>query len=73
MPKLFKVKVTPESCSETWAEGVMMYHNPNAEIPVDRNLFPSIGHCYFGDGKLVSYLPDFHPFGSITHMQVNEE
>jgi hypothetical protein len=68
MPKMFEIKITPDTCKETWAEGLIMYHNPNAKIPVDSALFPSIAHCYFEDGQLISYLPDFHPFGSLTVM-----
>ena len=70
-PKRFIIEVTPETCSETWSEGLVMHHNPNAKVPVDRELFPSIAHCYYENDQLVSFLPDFHPFSSFTFMGKN--
>jgi len=65
VPKMFRY-VVDESCSETWAEGVSMFHNPNALHPVPRELFPTIAHHEFKDGQIVSLLPEFHPYGSFT-------
>ena len=55
-----------ESCSETWAQGISMFHNPNAKHPVPKKLFPSAAHHIFSDGRIVSYLPEFHPYWSMT-------
>ncbi|HCE4658649.1 TPA: hypothetical protein NGT07_004551 [Vibrio parahaemolyticus] len=65
LPKTFMYQVTTES-TETWAEGLSMFHNPNAKFPVPEELFPSIAHHHFDDGQIVSLLPDFHPYSSTT-------
>ncbi len=65
LPKTFAYQVTTES-NETWAEGLSMFHNPNAKHPVPEELFPSIAHHYFDNGQIVSHLPEFHPYTSMT-------
>lgn len=65
LPKMFSYQVTTES-NETWAEGLSMFHNPNAKYPVPEELFPSIAHHYFENGQIISKLPDFHPYASMT-------
>ena len=65
IPKLFRY-VVDERSEETWAEGLSMFHNPRAINPVPRELFPSIAHHEFIDGQIVSQLPDFYPYASIT-------
>lgn len=65
-PKMFKY-IVDEKSKETWGEGFSMYHNPNALCPVPEDLFPSIGHHHFRDGFIVSTLPEFYPYGSLTH------
>lgn len=64
-PKVFSYRVTSE-CNEGWAEGLSMFHNPNALHPVNPELFPSVAHHFFEDGQIVSNLPEFHPYSSTT-------
>ena len=52
--------------TETWAEGLEMFHNPNAKYPVNARLFPNIAHHRFKNGLIESHLPEFHPFSSYT-------
>jgi len=66
-------QVEADSYSETWGEGLSMYHNPNAKYPVDPETFPSIAHHFFEDGKIISNLPDIHPYASITLNLVGEK
>lgn len=66
MPRSFVNQVEPGLCSETWAEGVSMYHNPNAKHPVPPDAFPSIAHHWFEDGEIKSVVPKFHPYNSMT-------
>lgn len=66
VPKMFKY-IVDEKSEESWADGFSMFHNPNAIFPVPEELFPSIAHHHFKDGQVVSYLPDFYPFASVTH------
>lgn len=65
-PAYFMYEVD-ESCDETWAEGLVMYHNPSAKHPVPVELFPDIAHHFFSDGRIVSNFPDFHPHASLTY------
>lgn len=65
LPRPFKY-IVDENSNETWAEGVSMFHNPNALRPVPRELFPSIAHHTFKDGRIHSVLPEFHPYASFT-------
>ncbi len=66
LPKRFKFEVAPGIVSETWAEGMNMFHNPNARFPVNPEMFPSIAHHFFEDGDVRGVIPDFHPFSSMT-------
>ncbi len=65
LPKSFEY-IVDEKAQETWAEGLSMFHNPNALHPVPEELFPTIAHHRFRDGQIVSALPEFHPYASLT-------
>ncbi|RKY81899.1 glycosaminoglycan attachment protein [candidate division KSB1 bacterium] len=65
MPKMFEY-IVDENSNETWGEGISMFHNPNALYPVPEDLFPSIAHHHFVDGQIVSKLPEFYPYASVT-------
>lgn len=32
---------------ESWADGLVMYHNPNAKFPVDMHMYPMVSHIHF--------------------------
>ncbi len=66
LPMQFSYEVD-ESSTETWGEGLSMFHNPNALYPAPQELFPTIAHHRFVDGQIVSILPEFHPYMSFTH------
>ena len=65
LPKPFRYLVD-ETCSETWGEGLSMFHNPNAKRPVPVELFPSIAHHRFKNSQIVSCVPEFHSYESLT-------
>lgn len=74
LPLPFHFEIEPGKSTETWAEGLSMFHNPNAKHPVPRELFPSIAHHEFRDGQIYSTIPDFHPYSSMTmHIRVADE
>lgn len=62
----FKVEVTASGYNETWCEGMAVYHNPNAAIPLPESALPGTGHFTVEDGWIVSKLPSFFPVGSMT-------
>lgn len=66
-PKLFKVVVNAAGYEEDWIEGLNVYHNPNADIPLPMEMLPGAAHHFCDDlGQVTSYTPHFHPLGSIT-------
>jgi hypothetical protein len=65
VPKVFAYEVD-DQCNETWAEGLSMYHNPNALHPVPKELFPSVAHHHFCDGLIAAIIPEFFPYFSET-------
>ncbi len=71
-PKEFEIDVGSSEHSETWSEGLSIFHNPNAIHPVNPGLFTDIAHHFFENGQFVSYLPSFHPFGSVTYTKISE-
>ena len=73
LPKMFKY-VVDETSTETWAEGLSMFHNPDAVHPVPEELFPSIAHHRFrDDGQIVSDLPQVHSYASMTFNLIAKE
>lgn len=73
LPRRFAFEVLPGLISESWAEGLSMFHNPNAAHPIDPRLFPSIAHHFFKDGLARSTIPRFHPFMSRTlHLAIQK-
>lgn len=69
LPDQFIFEVNDEYY-ETWGEGVSIFHNPNAKIPLPKEIFSSAAHHRFENGQIVSTLPEFHPYGSMTHILV---
>ncbi|OAN53511.1 hypothetical protein [Sphingobium sp. TCM1] len=66
-PKLFRVLVNSTGYDESWVEGLNVFHNPNAELPLDPRLIPGAGHHFLTpDGERTSSVPHFHPYGSMT-------
>ncbi|MBR1769088.1 MAG: glycosaminoglycan attachment site [Bacteroidales bacterium] len=49
--------VIDENSCETWADGIQIFHNPKAEIPLNAGLFPHAGHHFYKDGLLYSDMP----------------
>jgi len=72
-PKPFRHVLGPQY-NETWVEGMVVLHNPNANIPLDTNLLPGANHEFLqDDGTIMSLLPDFHPYSSQTHVKLKEK
>ena len=73
MPDSFFHEVKQGAVTETWAEGLSMFHNPNAKHPIDPNMFPGIAHHWFVNGKVKSWLPEFHVHHSFTWNMITTE
>lgn len=62
--KMYEVN---ENSIETWSEGTIIYHNPNAKIPLDPNVFEdSVAQCFFQENNLINYFPEIFPYNNIT-------
>lgn len=66
LPIPFFFEVKQGVVTETWAEGLSMFHNPRAKHKVAPDMFPGIAHHVFEGGKVKSLLPEFHPYSSFT-------
>lgn len=63
---IFSGHIIDENCHETWADGVNVFHNPFARVPVDSSLFPGAAHHYYEDGLLNSDTRHDHTLSSFT-------
>ncbi len=66
LPEPFSFEVKQGEVTETWSEGLSMFHNPHAKYPVDPRLFPNVAHHFYEEGQIRSRLPEFHPYTSLT-------
>ena len=66
-PEQFYNEVHSPDYSETWCEGLSVYHNPQARIPLPLETCPCAAHHTSRAGRILSQQPPFHPVGSITH------
>jgi transposase-like protein len=67
-PNLRRYQVN-ESCDETWSEGAVIYHNPNALIPLNPEAFDEkVAQSFFDleDNLIHSEMPDVFPYNSFT-------
>ncbi|HQV12952.1 MAG TPA: hypothetical protein PKW52_16555, partial [Nitrospira sp.] len=73
VPKPFAAEVSSPGYHETWIEGMDVYHNPNALRPLIPEMLPGAAHHFIeGDGQLRSFVPDWQPLSSTTHILVSE-
>jgi hypothetical protein len=71
MPRPFVNEVHAPGYSESWVEGMVVLHNPNAAIPLDPELVPNASHEFLqSDGRIMSLVPDFHPIFSNTAISI---
>lgn len=66
-PKDFRITVREDEHIETWAEGVTLFHNPNAKIPFKKGLFKNLREVWIdSEGKFDGTSPAFHPYMSVS-------
>lgn len=66
-PLPFSKNVDDHDYEESWSDGLVMYHNPNAIIPVDPDHFSDISHMFYSEEK--GFHGIFQPYevlGSVT-------
>jgi hypothetical protein len=68
-PRQFKKVVGAPGYRETWVEGLDVYHNPKASIPLDPEMLPGAAHHrLLADGRIESVAPTWHPLVSVTRV-----
>ena len=65
LPNVF-FNVVDDNCHETWADGIQIFHNPMAKIPLNPAMFPYAGHHFYSDGLLFSDMPQNSIISSTT-------
>jgi hypothetical protein len=65
-PESFAAKVHDAGYSETWSEGVSVFHNPNAKHPLPESSILGVAHHTSREGRILASMPDFFPVGSNT-------
>ena len=72
-PQPFVHMVHDPEYSENWVEGMNVYHNPTASIPLPWQMLPGAAHHFLQeDGQISSLLPDFQPYGTETAIFVED-
>ncbi len=73
LPTVFVHDVNAADYSETWIEGMDVYHNPNAvHVLHPAMLQGAAHHRLLADGQLESHVPNWQPFGSYTSIHIQE-
>jgi hypothetical protein len=67
-PLLFAYDLAAAPVKETWGQGLMVFHNPNALAPMPLDFFPDAGQTYIKNGQMLTDLPGFHPYVSQTSL-----
>ncbi|WP_426410219.1 hypothetical protein [Bradyrhizobium ganzhouense] len=66
-PLRFIRRVNDPEYHETWREGLSIWHNPRAKLPLPPEFFPGIAHHrLLPDGLVQSMVPEWYPLGSFT-------
>ena len=69
-PNTFKAVVEHPAYSESWHDGITIFHNPNAVTPLDPELFPHVIHCFQSENGFSEYFPPNYMISSITQMMI---
>lgn len=64
----FTFNIDDEEYTENWAETIVLYHNPNASLPISPDLFPDILHITYNKLKdeFTYIFPQKHIFTSYS-------
>jgi hypothetical protein len=75
-PTPFSVRVDDPDYDEAWTEGLDIFHNPHAAIPLNPEHFPEAVHHYLQpDGNISSVQASniVHPLASLTQIFIPED
>ncbi|WP_371765494.1 hypothetical protein [Massilia sp.] len=66
--KQFRMLVEHPQYKELWCEGVYVYHNPNAETPLDPSLFANVVNVFMDNDGINEFIPRNYTLQSVTEM-----
>jgi hypothetical protein len=70
-PMPFNQDVHDPAYTEEWVEGMVVWHNPTARVPLNPELIPGAAHEFLQeDGRIMTILPPFHPIFSQTAIEI---
>ena len=53
-PTPFEINIEDTTYRESWADEIEIFHNPNAAVPLPKELFPNVKHLFVGEsGEVV--------------------
>ncbi len=67
-PTYFSYSLAEPPLVESWGQGLVVNHNPNALYPLPRDFFPEAVQGYIEGGEYKSEHPDWHPIMSTTRI-----
>ena len=60
-----------EHSNETWSEGTVVFHNPNAKIPLNPAFFDDkVAQSFFENEFIYSKMPRIFPYSSSTQVLI---
>ncbi len=62
---------SPNAPKEPWSNGVTIFENPNARIPLRRDALPCSSHISVRDGYVFREVRGFHPVVSFTQIHTS--
>lgn len=66
-PIAFSKDLDDSDYEESWSDGLIMFHNPNAKLPVDPNAFSDISHIFYSEEEgFYGFHQPYDVLGSIT-------
>lgn len=66
-PTYFCKDIDDPEYEETWADGLVMFHNPHAKHPINTEMFSDISHVFFAeDVGFYGYHQPYDVLGSLT-------
>jgi hypothetical protein len=66
LPLEYAQNIDSPKYTESWREGLTIYHNPNALYPLDEAFFPECMNLRLKGDQIVHNIPGFHPFSAET-------
>ena len=72
-PLRFQYDLDDPSIIESWGEGIVVIHNPNALFPLPRYFIEGSAIHYIEDSDIKTDCLPFHPFGSMTFNNLLED